>query len=758
MPWPQIRWSLASLLCLSVLAGNVYTRFVPVREKLVKAPRPGGTGISVRLDNLEAPGDAQLVLVCVVRNDGTSRLDLSVEASGRVLKRVGIRPGARARIDAAWARPQPMPQPYQVTLTGSEPTWTLQSLEVANLHGFTRGVVEALVLPAAQRFGRPSPWWLAAFAACAVLLAAARPPRRPRWIDWPWRLLAALVTVVLAAVVASPLVSPFRVVVSPGTLAAGAMVLAVPRTWEIGRRVGAALNPVAARIGPRLAAVPWLPAFTAVAASAYLVFLALHVGAYAGGSDQSGYMNSARLLGLGRVTVPMRVAAGIPPADLPPLAYVPLGFRPHGIDEMSPTYPIGLPLAVLATAQVTGWTLAPHATMVWHALLGVGLMYWLGRVAGLSRGLSTVGAMLLATSPLYLFSSTTLMSDTPALVWTTASVLLAWRSRDHDRVAVLAGAAVSMAVLVRPTNILVLAPVAACLGLSVRRWAWLCAGGAPGAALLLSYNAAAYGSPLVSGYGDVSSAFAWANVPASLRAYAEWLPVELTPLVVLALGLPVLRSRSLRLLVVLALWIVSVCGVYAFYYNTHEAWWYLRFILPAFPAIGTAALLVGRELPGVLPVVLRPTGNRALSVASLAVGVLVLVNNVFWVKRLEAASAGHGERAYYEAATWVRTHLPAGSALLAMQASGALFHYTDLPLLRWDMLPRERFEAVAAALEARRQPLYAVLFPFEVDEDRVLTERAPGTWTRVGTVRHVTIWRFDGPPRGPGSRFVAGRG
>jgi 4-amino-4-deoxy-L-arabinose transferase-like glycosyltransferase len=441
----------------------------------------------------------------------------------------------------------------------------------------------------------------------------------------------------------------------------------------------------------------------------------------------------------------MRVVAGIPPADLPPFAYVPLGFRPHGGAEMSPTYPIGLPLAVLATAQLTGWSLGPHATMLWHALLGVALTYWLGRIAGVSKGLSLVGALMLATSPLYLFTSTTLMSDTPALVWTTAAVLLAWRSRDAPRLAALAGAAVATAVLVRPTNVLVLAPVAACLGLSPRRWAWLCAGGSPGAVVLLLYNSAAYGNPLTTGYGDVGSAFALANVPASLRTYAEWLHVELTPLVVLAPGLPMLSRRSPRLVAVLALWIAGFCGLYAFYYNTHEAWWYLRFLLPAFPPLLVAVLLVGRRLLDLLPADRWFSRSPALAAAGLTVAVLVLAHNVSWVEKLEAAEAGRGERAYYEAATWARAHLPANSALVAGQTSGALFHYTDLPLLRWDMLPQERFALVVAALQRRRQPLYAVLFPFEVEDDRVLSERLPGAWTQVGAVRHVTIWRFDGP-------------
>jgi hypothetical protein len=302
-----------------------------------------------------------------------------------------------------------------------------------------------------------------------------------------------------------------------------------------------------------------------------------------------------------------------------------------------------------------------------------------------------------------------------------------------------------MAVLVRPTNVLVLAPVAVCLGLSPRRWVWLCGGAAPGAAFLLFYNAAAYGSAFESGYGDVRSAFAWANVEASLRTYAEWLPVELTPLVVLAPGLAVLRHRSPRLVTALALWIASFCGVYAFYYNTHEAWWYLRFLLPAFPAIITATLLVVWRLLELLPAVRRSGGGRAVTAAGVAVGLLVVGHNAFWARKLEAADAGHGERAYYESATWVRAHLPPNSALAAGQTSGALFYYTDFPLLKWDALSREDWRSVAASIAEHRQPLYAVLFPFEVEESGALTDRMPGAWAQVGTVRHITIWRYDGP-------------
>jgi hypothetical protein len=723
-----------------LLLCNVYLQFTPARRKLVRTPQSGQRGVSVVLEGVESLSDPQLVLVCVVRNPGATRLDLSISVGGQVLRRTRISPRRTSRIDVAWPRPVEIPRTYSVNLVGTGGTWTLEYLELANLHGFTRGWVNFLILPARQQFGLAPVWSLVVLATCALAVSKSRWVPWPRWLRAAWLLLATMIASTFFVVAVSPVVSPFRVVLSAGTFVLGLLVLAAPRVTAMGRHVWMTSD----FVDRRLKVVPWPLVLAVVAMGAYVLFLGSRVGAYAGGADSSGYLNSARLLGDARVRTSLRVVAGIPAAELRSYAYVPLGFRPRGDGEMAPTYPIGLPIAVLATASFTGWDLAPHVTMVCHALLGVGLMYWLGWAVGLPRGWAALGTLMLATSPQYLFSSLTLMSDTPAMVWSTVAVLLAWYSRTDARWAAVAGAVLATAVLVRPTNILVLAPVAVCLGLSLRRWTWLCAGGAPGAVLLLLYNLSAYGHALETGYGDTRRLFRLANVPASLNNYLAWFPVVLTPIVVLAAGLPVLWRRSPRLVAMLVLWISPFCIVYAFYYHTHETWWYLRFLLPVFPPLIAGALLVGRRLLDLWPTSLSPNGIRNRSVlAGLVIGASILSHNLVWGGRLHATEVGRGERVYVEVTDWARTHLPRNSVIIAMQTTGAFFFYTEFPILRWDSLDRGTFHAIVTALEARGQPLYAVLFPSEV-ERRVLIDKLPGEWTLVGTVRYVTIWRFDG--------------
>src|ERR1700678_704127 len=94
----------------------------------------------------------------------------------------------------------------------------------------------------------------------------------------------------------------------------------------------------------------------AVALALYALLLYRDVGAVAGGSDSSGYMNLARLLGSGHVHVQPRIVEGLPESAAPPFLYVPLGFKPAWDgDGLVPTYPTGFALFVLLLKPIAGW-------------------------------------------------------------------------------------------------------------------------------------------------------------------------------------------------------------------------------------------------------------------------------------------------------------------------------------------------------------------------------------------------------------------
>jgi hypothetical protein len=441
----------------------------------------------------------------------------------------------------------------------------------------------------------------------------------------------------------------------------------------------------------------------------------------------------------GNVHAQLRPLRELPPADAPPYLYIPLGFMPAANGSgMVPTYPTGLSLFVLMVAALTGWGQAANAVIVVHSLAGVIATYALGRMLGLGRLLAVLGAAIIAASPIYVFMSLQLMSDVPSLMWTTVAVLAALGSRNNPRWAIAAGMAAAIDVLLRPANLLAFIPMAVALGTSWRRWAPFLVGGLPGAVFFCAYGKAAYGSILTTGYGNNSYDFSGRFIPGTLIHYALWLPAVLTPVAALALGLPWARKPSLTTKYLLASWILAYGAFYSFYKETHETWWYLRFLLPAAPAIVVGGLLVVQSLASRIPRALGQVGSYGLlAVAFALVGwnSSVLNRNLFVLPTIVEI-----ER-YGATADWMRSNLPPDAVCLAMEETGALYYYTGFTFIRWDALTKDNVAKIEALIRTSGRPLYAVLFPYEISKEDVLGSVMPGHWSQVGAVADVTVWR-----------------
>ena len=125
-------------------------------------------------------------------------------------------------------------------------------------------------------------------------------------------------------------------------------------------------------------------------------------------------------------------------------------------------------------------------------------------------------------------------------------------------------------------------------------------------ALLYNYW---YGSPFDSVYGTLDQLYSAANVGPNLHGrYSRWLLESQTPVIVAGLLAPFLITNRRGTFELLA-FSVAVLGCYVSYIP-FDAWWFLRFLLPAFPAflVLTAATLV--SLARRLPQPLRMAANR----------------------------------------------------------------------------------------------------------------------------------------------------
>lgn len=482
----------------------------------------------------------------------------------------------------------------------------------------------------------------------------------------------------------------------------------------------------------------------------YTFVLAWYHSPYAGGSDSSGYMNSARLMLEGRLTIPVPRPVGMPADLLPPGYHVPLGFILDASQQnLLPSYPVGLPLHFAFVGWFIG--LGPATTVVGVAsgLAFALLLFLIGRAFGLRPTWSLALALLGALSPLTVTYALQPMSDLLAAVWIMAVILCALRSDRQVGWAVAAGAAFAMAVLVRPTNALLIIPAALALHPTVRTWIAFGLGGVPGALFLAGYNRALYGSFFASGYGDVSSLFALRHVPVTLTHYAKWVPAVATPLVFAALALPWLKL-SWRMKGLLLTWAGLPLGFYAFYECTFDAWWYLRFILPALPALGLAAALVLQRFnypswflaSRLLPDSAEPAEVARGHILRLPVAALLFVAAIWWMldwgRTLRVTQVELDERTYALTARWIAEELPADAVLVGLQVSGNALYYCNRPVLDQNFFTPENYARLNTWLAAQGRPLYAVLHDYE---ESTLRRNLPGRWEEVTRLRQATVWR-----------------
>jgi len=212
------------------------------------------------------------------------------------------------------------------------------------------------------------------------------------------------------------------------------------------------------------------------------------------------------------------------------------------------------------------------------------------------------------------------------------------------------------------------------------------------------------------------------------------------PIIIAAPAVLVLARARPRPVAVLASWALAYVGFYSAYRWTHEDWWFLRFLLPAVPALIVSGLLavaacfetLRRSMPGLL----MSTMAALLVMASLGA-------EATQAYALDAWSIGRGERKYERACDWLNANAPRDSVVIASQFSGALFYFTGFAVLRADQIDPATADRIISAARAAHRPLYAVFFTFE----EPLLSRIPARWSIATSVDDVLIQRCAGDGR-----------
>lgn len=479
----------------------------------------------------------------------------------------------------------------------------------------------------------------------------------------------------------------------------------------------------------------------------------------AGGADQFAYVSQADLWLKGALTTPVPLAANAPWPDAI-ATFAPHGFRPavSGAALVPITAP-GLPLLMAAAKSLAG-----HCAMFLITPLSGALLVWITFAAGRrldSDMLGLAAAWLIATSPAVLAMLVSPMSDVPASAfWALAIYFTLDRS---PKSAVLAGLAASVAILIRPN----LAPIAAILVIA-RLWAarprvspalLLIAGTLPGCLFIAWINNLLYGSPLVSGYGSLSALFSLSHVGVNTGRYGRWLIDSQTPLAVLGIAVllvplkEVWRTREQqRAAAMLGAVVVLVWALYLIY-TPYDAWWFLRFLLPAWPAmcLGSAAVLMR----------LARARASALRVSAYALLAAVGMHNVYYASTHGAFPTGEGDHRYVSIAKMVEEATDPSAVIMTGQHSGPVRYYAGRTTLRFDLVEPAWLDRAVQWLVSQGHHPYLLLEEWEVTafQERFSASSALGSVALAPIVEYRApgvpgrIYLFD-PARPDGGQVI----
>ncbi len=201
----------------------------------------------------------------------------------------------------------------------------------------------------------------------------------------------------------------------------------------------------------------------------------------------------------------------------------------------------------------------------------------------------------------------------------------------------------------------------------------------PGVAAALALNAALYGSPFQSGYGDLGVLFAAAHVPVNVARYGHTWLMTSSPLVLLSAAAPWLLPRDRRAAAWALVLLAGGLAVVYLAYRPFPEWWYLRFLLPAV----AITLALSAAAGGAVLTRLRPA-------AAVPMALLLLTFALVWAwrsaERREAFGLHALESRFPLAAGVVADRLPPTTIAITLWQSGGLRFWPGREVVVWDAL------------------------------------------------------------------------
>ncbi len=424
----------------------------------------------------------------------------------------------------------------------------------------------------------------------------------------------------------------------------------------------------------------------------------LYAARQAGGCDTWAYLSDSFIL-RGK---DVGLDGSLDPARFP--ALVPLCYEliHHGVVSlMPPGFPVLLALGGLL-----------HAEFWVSPLLGalsIGFLYeTVRRRAGPWIALSF--AAIWATLPIVVWGSTQLMSDMAAATFGLVAFVLADGARERA-----AGAMLGFSFGIRPTNVLLLPALLTCAWRAggLRRF---CFGFGFALFAWSAFAIGRYGGLFPRGYAGNVHEFSTQHVFHQLAFFGKTTLSMAWPIVLLAL---VEAYRRPRRSAVLLLWSLPFVGLYSLWKYPFQAWWWSRYLLPAYPAL----FILGAGGVVELSLLVRRAGLAVTPMRALGVlATLLICGRGTTFDQSQGLLKRGFEKGYADDSRRIAEIVPSNSLIGAFNFTGPLRMYARLESFKYD--DPDALELVDWATRENR-PVYAVIEPTELDTNpRVLELRA----------------------------------
>jgi hypothetical protein len=186
------------------------------------------------------------------------------------------------------------------------------------------------------------------------------------------------------------------------------------------------------------------------------------------------------------------------------------------------------------------------------------------------------------------------------------------------------------------------------------------------------------------------------------------------------------------------------------FYVPFDAWWYLRFYLPAYPPMLVLTVIGLRQLTARLP-----GARRTLAVAGVLA--IVLVARIHRAHEYDVFHVWESGASYTSVADYIRRELPRNALILTVQHSGSVRYYAHRLTVRWDFIGAEWWPRALELFRSLGYRPYLLVSPFEEAQLRQQLRLgpaadAPGSIVALSPAPFNDVlydpWReSSGPPR-----------